>query len=519
MQELVEWGGHKQQRISMQHTTQQPAATDVVLTIDIGTSSVRVLAYDLRAQKVPSVEGRRAVSVKSDAGGASEVDAVQLCADVAACIDDVLSQLGTNAPSIRAIGMAAMATTMVGVDIHGAPVGPMRTYADTQSDGVAKHMRHIYDEGAVHRRTGCMLRPNYWPARIAWLQAEHPSEWQAATHWLSIGAFVAQTFTGVAQMTYSEAAWTGLLERTALVWDETWLAQLGMTNAALPRVHDVDQPLPALLAPWAQRWPQLANIPWYGAVGDGAAANVGSGCIDESFLALTVGTTGALRIALPGTPVPPPGLWCYRIDRHTALVGGATSEGGNVYQWVRQTMRIDGDAAAIQARLAAYAPDTHGLTVLPLFAGERSPGWAGDAKATIHGMHLGTTPWDIARASLEAIALRFGQIAAALPQTGTVIASGGALEHSQIWLQMCADVLGRPVHASGVEEATARGVALLILRTLRLIPSFAALPPPSADIYQPVFSATQAYARAAQRQAALYARLVAEPLNDANGRW
>jgi gluconokinase len=182
-------------------------------------------------------------------------------------------------------------------------------------------------------------------------------------------------------------------------------------------------------------------------------------------------------------------------------------------------MRIDGDAAAIQARLAAYAPDTHGLTVLPLFAGERSPGWAGDAKATIHGMHLGTTPWDIARASLEAIALRFGQIAAALPQTGTVIASGGALEHSQIWLQMCADVLGRPVHASGVEEATARGVALLILRTLRLIPSFAALPPPSADIYQPVFSATQAYARAAQRQAALYARLVAEPLNDANGRW
>ncbi|MFM2308018.1 MAG: hypothetical protein RLY87_138 [Chloroflexota bacterium] len=496
----------------MQHTPQQHSDTDIVLTIDIGTSSVRVLAYDHQAHKLPHIEGRRVVDVQTTGEGAAEVDAVALCEAVAACIDDVLQQLGARGAAIRAVGMAAMATTMVGVNGEGIPVGPLRTYADTQSDGAARHLRQVYDESSVHDRTGCMLRPNYWPSRIAWLKQERPEEWHCAQQWLSIGAFVAQTFTGSAPITYSEAAWTGLLNRTTLTWDSTWLAALGLSEATLPKLIDVDTPFPPLRAQWAVRWPQLAVVPWYGAVGDGAAANVGSGCIDAQSLALTVGTTGALRIALPGTPQPPAGLWCYRIDRHTALVGGATSEGGNVYQWVRQTMRLDGDEAAIQSRLAAYAPDAHGLTILPLFAGERSPGWAGEAKATIHGMHLGTTAWDIARASLEAIALRFGRIALSLPSTSRVIASGGALEHSSLWMQICADVLGRPVYASGVEEATARGVALLVLRTLKVIPTFAALPTTPSVVYQPDPHATQAYSIAAARQFMLYERLVVHPL-------
>lgn len=497
----------------MQHTPQERTDKDIVLTIDIGTSSVRVLAYDIHAQKIPCVEGRRAVDVHSDAEGAAEVDATQLCADVAACLDDVLRQLQTTRYRIIAVGMAAMATTMVGVTRQGVSVGPLRTYADTQSDLVARHLRRTVHEADVHARTGCMIRPNYWPSRIAWLKAERPDEWQSATHWLTIGAFVALTFTGVAHITYSEAAWTGLLDRTTLAWDGNWLAELGISPHMLPLLVDVDTALPRVLPQWAARWPQLAHLPWYGAIGDGAAANVGSGCIDEHTLALTVGTTGALRIALPGTPMPPTGLWCYRIDRHTALVGGATSEGGNVYQWLRQTMRLDGEEQDIQSRLAAYAPDAHGLTILPLYAGERSPGWSGEAKATIHGMHLGTTPWDIARASLEAIALRFGKIALSLPPTGRVIASGGALEHSAVWMQICADVLGRPVYASGVEEATARGVALLVLRTLKSISGLAALPTTPSVVYQPDPKANAVYTRAATRQQILYERLVVHPLD------
>ena len=486
--------------------------TALVLTIDIGTSSLRVLAYDRTAQRIPQIEGRRAVPLMSDATGAAEVDANQLLADLVACIDDVIVQLGTRATDIVAVGMAAMATTMVGLDAAGRPVGPLRTYADTRSEDASNTLRAAYSEAVVHARTGCLIRPNYWPARLRWLQSTMPAEWQRATHWVPIGGFVAAQLTGALRITPSEAAWTGLCDRESLQWDDVWLQQLGMHSAMFAQIVDVDVPLPPLEAHWAARWPVLAGVPWYGAMGDGAAANVGSGCVDERFLALTIGTTGAMRIALPGTPMPPAGLWCYRIDRHTALVGGATSEGGNVFQWVSETLRIDGDDAAIQDRLGQYRADSHGLTILPLFAGERSPGWAGDAKATIHGLHLGTTPFDILRASLESIALRFGQIAERLPVTGKVIASGGALEQSPVWMQICADVLGRPVYASGVDEATARGVAVVALRSLGFIPSLAALPTVPTVRYTPDDAAHQAYQRASERQRLLYERLIGQPL-------
>lgn len=480
----------------------------LILTIDIGTSSVRTLVYDETPSALSAYTARRSVDVQVDSTGRAELDARALCAAVSACIDETLGLLGSRAAQIIAVAAATMATTMVAVDAQGRPVGPLRTYADTRSDAAAQQLRSRHDERIVHARTGCMLRPNYWPARIAWLAQAHPIEWAQTRALWTLGAYLAAEYTGTACVTHSEAAWTGLLDRVALTWDRVWLADLGWNDAALPALHDVETALPPLVAAYAARWPVLAQVPWYGAIGDGAAANLGSGCVGADVMALTVGTTGALRIAVPGTPLPPTGLWSYRVDRQLALVGGATSEGGNVYQWLRDTLRFDGDDAALAAAVAALAPDAHGLTMLPLFAGERSPGWAGDARATIHGLHLGTTAVDLVRAGYEAIALRFGQIAASLPATARVVASGGALEHAAVWLQICADVLGRPVETTAVSEATSRGVAMLALQSLGVRRLADTPAPPTVQTYHPDAAAHRVYQAAAQRQQRLYRAVV-----------
>ena len=166
------------------------------------------------------------------------------------------------------------------------------------------------------------------------------------------------------------------------------------------------------------------------------------------------------------------------------------------------------DDAAIEAKIAHMTPDSHGLTILPLWAGERSPGWAGAAKATIHGLHLGTTAHDILRASLESIALRFGLIAQRLPATQRVIASGGALLRSPTWLQMCADVLGRPVQTSTVIETTARGVAMLALRSMGVIRALDEVPQILGQTYNPDQQAHHRYMQAQRRQVALYGQLI-----------
>ncbi|NTU85527.1 MAG: hypothetical protein HGA45_40255 [Chloroflexales bacterium] len=212
----------------------------------------------------------------------------------------------------------------------------------------------------------------------------------------------------------------------------------------------------------------------------------------------------------PEPEVVPPGLWCYRVDRAHALVGGATSEGGNVYAWLRQSLQL-GDPAAAEAALAAFPPDSHGLTVLPFLAGERSPGWAGDVPASIYGLTLATTPLAILRASLEALAYRFALIERRLTARSgdvRVVASGGALLSSPAWMQIVADVLGRPLVASGEAETTSRGVALLALRALGAMPSLDAAPAAEGPTYEPDLARHTVYQEAITRQAWLYERLV-----------
>lgn len=493
---------------TLQYVSIDNAQAPLVLTLDIGTSSVRLLCFDAQARQLSDIEARQPIDVNTTATGAAEIDAPQLRRLCEVLFDDIAPHVMHRAQDICAVAVASMATTMVGVDDVGSPVGPLRTYADTQSDASADWLRQQYDERATHARTGCLIRPNYWPSRIHWIAQHRPDEWQRARFWMTFAEYLEWHWLGIRRATLSNAAWTGLLNRETLTWDAQWLAILQLSPDALAPLVDVDQGHYGMQETFAQRWPWLTHVSWFGAIGDGAAANVGSGCVDAQSLALTVGTTGAMRIAVSGTPMPPAGLWCYRVDRNVALVGGATSEGGNVYHWMRETLQFAGDDDAIESAIASMPPDSHGLTILPLWAGERSPGWSGAAKATIHGMHLGTTPIELLRAALESIALRFGLIAQLLPQSDRVIASGGALLHSPTWLQICADVLGRPVQTSAVVETTARGVAMLALRSLGVVTQLTDVPLILAETYHPNMAAHERYAVAQLRQKRLYETLV-----------
>jgi gluconokinase len=231
-----------------------------------------------------------------------------------------------------------------------------------------------------------------------------------------------------------------------------------------------------------------------------------------------MGTTGAIRAVQRETTTVPPGLWCYRVDRDHTLVGGATSEGGNLYAWLRQTMRL-GEPAEVEAALAAFPPDSHGLTVLPFVAGERSPGWAGDVQATIHGLTLATTPVAILRASLEAVAYRFAVIEQRLCGRAEcdhrLVTSGSGLLRSPAWVQIFADVLGRTVVVSAEPEATSRGAALLALRSLGILDALDQAPAADGPVYAPNPDHHAIYQAAIARQQWLYERLIAPQDGDA----
>ena len=159
-----------------------------------------------------------------------------------------------------------------------------------------------------------------------------------------------------------------------------------------------------------------------------------------------VGTTGAMRacVAVRDHRFP---RACGAIawTRNARSLGGALSNGGEVYAWMKRTLAMPRDS---EARLEAAPPGGHGLTVLPFLAGERSPYWRADLRGAITGLSLATEPFDILHASLESISLRFREyllrLESALGAPAEVIASGGALLHSPAWTQMMADCDGTP---------------------------------------------------------------------------
>jgi gluconokinase len=471
-----------------------------ILTIDIGTSSVRALFYDLQARAIPGLVARRPFSMRTTPEGGVEGDAPFLLRLVEEVVDEVLHKSGRV--DVLAGACCTFWHSLLGLDQWGQPMTPVYTWADTRSESQADDLKRRMDEKAYHARTGAFFHPLYWPAKLLWAGGHR------AARWVSFGEFLYEKLFGRATVTISMASGTGLLDTHLGRFDPAILREVGLKESQLSPLVDLRDLVRGLREPYGTRWPPLREVPWLAPVGDGACNNLGSGCVSQDRIGVMVGTSGAMRVVwdTPTLEIPP-GLWCYRVDRARAVLGGALNDGGNLVEWCRNTFRL-GEPDAVERELAAMDPDAHGLTFLPFLAGERSTGWAAHARAVISGLRLNSRPVEILRAGMEAVALRFAMIYELMPRAKEIVASGGALLHSPAWVRMLADAIGRPILPSLEPEASSRGAALLALEVLGKLGDLRVLPAQVGDPVVPDPSRHATYQNALARQKALYDQVV-----------
>lgn len=484
----------------------------VVLALDVGTSSARAGFYDRRGRLLAPTEHATAYAPHWTEDGGATLAPVRLLAAVAAAVDGALRSAARlpDPPRPVAVGISTFWHSLLGLDAGGRPLTPVLLWADTRAETAVGAVTRALG-GGYHQRTGAPVHASFWPAKLAWLRGAEPAAWRRAARWVSFAEYLFLRLFGAPACSVSMASATGLWNYRHGVWDRAALAALDLPASRLTPVADA--PAGPLLSAWARRWPLLAAIPWYPAWGDGACANAGSGAIAAGRWAVTIGTSSALRAVVPAArPVRlPAGLWRYVLAPRRHLVGGALSEGGNVFAWLRQALAWPAHAtsAGLERGLARRAPDGHGLTLLPYFAGERSPGWRPGQRAVISGLTLATTPEELLQAGMEAVALRlaatYDQLCAALGygrRRPAVLAGGAALRHSVLWTQMLADALGAPIYRLRVAETSARGAALLAWERLG-VAALEAAPVPRGRLFRPRPAATAALRAARQRQEAL----------------
>jgi gluconokinase len=484
------------------------AAGGYVVAVDVGSSSVRAILHDLRARPISGMEAHLPHAPRVRPDGTAEADADELADLVGLALTEVLRLAGpSRTRRIAGVGLSTFWHGLVAADESARALTPVYLWSDSRSAAATEKLRSRLDVDKLRLRTGCPIHPSYWPSKLGWLKGVRPDLWKRQVRWLSFGDLLYWRWFGRLGTSLSMASATGLLRLEDCRWDDELLEVLHVKRDSLPPIGAVEQNLePAS----ARRWPALAAVPWMLAVGDGALANLGSGCITPSRRALTIGTSGALRVMHKGPRGPlPAGLWCYRLDGERLVTGGALSNGGNLHAWLIDTLRLD--PAQLESRLRRMAPGAHGLTFLPHLAGERSLGYAPHAFGAIAGLTSATTPDAIARAGLEAVAIECARINRrmdqAVPRTSRLVASGAALLRSPAWMQMMADAIGRPVAAGKVLEASSRGAALFAIEGLGL--GLAAdLDPGVGRVFNQHPAATRAYRKAETRQTALYGALI-----------
>jgi gluconokinase len=420
-----------------------------LLALDVGSSSVRAQRFDERGKAAGELRQE-----EYDSGDPAEV---------AATVRRVLGDDGPDATS-------CFAHSLVAVDEHWNALTPILDWRDTRSAPAAEWLARRLDSEAIHARTGAFLHPSFWPAKLAWLAETEPETFRRAVRFVSFADYL----HGKPETSLSMASTSGLLDLTTQRWDAELLDTLGIEEERLPRIAEV--PL------WS----------------DAACSNAGAGCTSRERAALMVGTSGAFRVLYESDrPQPKPGLFLYLADARRVVEGGALSDGGNLYEWLDQTL------ADASGSLAGRDPSDHGLTFLPFLGGERSTGWNPEARGAVHGLTFETTPLDLRQAAYEGVAFRFAVIAELLPEVREVVATGGGLLHNRDWIQIMADALGRPIAVSGVPEASLRGAAVLALERAGRDVGDA----PISEIVEPRAERAEAYRAAREAQRRLYEAL------------
>ena len=480
----------------------------VVLAFDLGTSGVRAALFDGRGDEI---EGSLATLRNASHYELGDGNADALVSFVAQAIDVAVARAESFVSRIDYVAASCFWHSLVGVDDAGRAVTPLLGWADTRAADAVTELRSRLDESEAHPRTGARFHPSYWPAKLLWLSSNRGELFRKVSRWLSFSDYLSLQLFGEATTSVSMASATGLFDQKTCQWDSELLETLGISIEQLPPIAASGQTLQRLREEYALRWPLLDRAAWFPAIGDGAANNIGAGCVDSTRASLMIGTSGAMRALFAGSPPQslPSELFCYRADRERVVIGGALSDGGGLRAWMKDTLLLNYDDDEMETSLALMAPDAHGLTVLPFWFGERATGWSASARGAIIGLTARTKPIEILRAAMEAVCYRFALLARALDAiapNANVVASGNALLASRAWTQMIADVLLRPIELSGVREASCRGAALLALETIGKIDSIETVQSESGEVFEPDLTRHDVYARAIARQQTLYER-------------
>ena len=455
---------------------------DCVLGIDIGTTGARAVAFALDGTQLHAASAD--YPLHSPFPGWGEQEPLRVLEATTRCVREIAAWCRAQSLHPRAAGVSAILHSLIPVDATGAALGPSIIWADTRSAPQAEEIRAATDALALYRRVGGPVHPMYSTAKLRWLRLHRREVFEQAASFVGIKEYVLRQWTGVHACDRSVASGTGLYNGAAGAWDDEALALAGITADRLPPVVETTDRLAA--PPAALRALGLpADCALVIGAGDGVLQTIGTGVVLPGQMVAMVATSGAIRTVSDQFRTDPQArTWCYYLAAGKWVVGAAINNAGIVYAWLRDQLAHgregEVDLTDLNRWAAEAPPGSGGLVFLPYLAGERSPGWNANARGLLFGLSLAHDYRHLSRSVLEAVGYRMRTIFEPMVELAgspyEIRAAGGFIK-SPLWLQIVADVLGRPLQLVDSPEASALGAAQLAMLGSGIVSRFEDLAP------------------------------------------
>lgn len=435
---------------------------DYLLGIDLGTSSVKAAIVDTATLHVAS-SADCDYPIHHPKPGYAEQDPEEwwlaTVHAVHAALDDI------DASNIVGIGVAGQMHGLVCIGPDHEPTYPAITWADSRAT------REVSDLSAFHQSSTAALpgppAAGFAAASALWLSRYRP-EVLARTAWCLLPKdYVRLRLTGQVHTEPSDAASTWLFDIRATDWAQSVVQRCHLRMAQMPPVQASAEVCGTLTATAAGALGLKRGTPVVTGAADLPAQALGHGVVEPDTVLVTVGTGGQVfRPLLSPATEPESGLYVYQ---HAVperwYMQAAILAGGLALRWLRDLLGLEErrDAYAHLSSLASdVVPGADGLIFLPYLAGERTPHMDPDASGLFLGLRLHHQASHLARAVMEGVAFALKDCFALIaPQPADVLISGG-ITRSDVWCQILADVLDRPLHLAPAEVPRAcLGAAIL----------------------------------------------------------
>ncbi|TFV53889.1 carbohydrate kinase [Geodermatophilus sp. DF01-2] len=458
---------------------------DVVVGLDSGTTATKAVTagVDARVRDMVSV----GYPLLVPGPGRAELDAARLQQAAVEALTEVAALARERGDRVVGIGLSAAMHGLVPMDADGTPLGPVVTWADARA---AEWARALVADGrapALHARTGTPVHAMSPLVKLSWERAQDPDRVSAVPRWGGVKELVVAALCGGRQVVdRSCASATGLYDIRTGRWDDEATAIAGVRPDQLGEVVPTTAVLAGLRADVAAATGLPAGTPVVVGASDGVLANLGVGAVRPDVAAVSLGTSGAMRVVVP-TPTVDPGrrLFCYALTDEHWVVGGAVNNGGSVVRWASHTLAVDPgepepqgeDADELDARLLEEAAEvpvgSAGLLCLPYLLGERAPWWRSGLRGAYLGLRREHRRPHLVRAAVEGVCQQLALVRDAFAATDLPVrevrATGGAVA-SPLWVRTLAAALDLPVRVADSPEGTGLGASLLGLHALGALP-------------------------------------------------